>query len=273
MANIETGWEHDKRTHFDDIVANYDAIRPEYPEQLFADIFAYSGAAENALEIGAGTGKATRHILDAGCSVTAVEPGENMAEFLRERFADRKNFDVIVATFEDAEVNGNYDLIYAATSFHWVNAEIGLPKAWRLLRPGGMIALFRYNGVPSDGEPLYEEIQSVYEKYYNSHYGFSGRPPKDEYGQPSQLQRRFGFSDLAAYGFGDVTMKLYDTEIIYTADEYIALLDTLSDHRHLPEANRTALYAGIKEAIIKYGGRATRPHTFQLYMGRKRDIT
>ncbi|MCL2694603.1 MAG: hypothetical protein FWE60_05815, partial [Oscillospiraceae bacterium] len=79
----KTGWELNHRTHFDEIVSDYDKIRPEYPRGLFKDIISYSGAAKGkrALEIGAGTGKATTPFLDAGYNVTAVELGENMAEF------------------------------------------------------------------------------------------------------------------------------------------------------------------------------------------------
>jgi hypothetical protein len=64
-------------------------------------------------------------------------------------------------------------------------------------------------------------------------------------------------------------MKLYDASQTYSADEYIALIDTYSDHRGLPDENRTALYAGIREAILRHGGHHKVDYIFQLYMGRK----
>jgi hypothetical protein len=64
-------------------------------------------------------------------------------------------------------------------------------------------------------------------------------------------------------------MKLYDAVLTYDADEYIALMDTMSDHRAMSETNRAALYAGIKEAIVRHGGRQKLSCVFQLYMGRK----
>ena len=72
---------------FDAIVANYDKSRWEYPRDLFADILQYcnSKTGNSALEIGAGTGKATTLFLDAGYAVTAVEIGKNMTEFLRDK--------------------------------------------------------------------------------------------------------------------------------------------------------------------------------------------
>jgi SAM-dependent methyltransferase len=266
-----TGWEPDKRSHFDDIVLNYDKIRPEYPDKLFEDIINFTGAGKKkALEIGAGTGKATAPFIDAGFDITAVEISENMAEFLREKFKDYKDFNVIVDAFEDAVLEENhYDLVYVANAFHWIDAEIGCPKVFRLLRSGGVFALFRYNGVQAVFEDYYKEIQSVYEKYYRSYYKTSGPPPIDVYGKPEQILHRFGFSDLKDYGFDDITMKLYDGSITYSADEYIELLDTFSDHRHLPEENKVGLYAGVKDVILRHGGSYKADYVYQLYMGRK----
>jgi ubiquinone/menaquinone biosynthesis C-methylase UbiE len=270
-----TGWERNKRTIFDEIVMNYDKVRWGYPNKLFADIIRYSEPekGKKALEIGAGTGKATAPFLDMGYVVTAVEMGKNMTEFLLEKFIGYSSFNVITATFEDASLEEvSYDLIYAASSFHWVDAEIGCPKVYRLLKSGGVFALFRNNSVLAEGEELYEEIQTVYEKYYYSYYISKERPvrkSKEEFCKPSEIYRGFRFEGLERYGFSEVTMKLYDESRTYSADEYIALLDTYSDHRGLPDDNRAALYEGIKEAILRYGGQHKVDYVFQLYMGRK----
>lgn len=275
MSSNVTGWERDRRSHFDEIVSGYDKIRPEYPNELFHDIFEYCKHSNNkkAIEIGAGTGKATNHFLKAEYDVTAVELGDNMSEFLLKRFAEYKNFNVITAAFEEANIkDNNYDLIYAATAFHWVNAEIGLPKALRLLKNGGTIALFRYNMIPSAGEELYEEIQAIYDQYYYSYYKTNDRPvrkSKADFEKSSEIYKSYRFEDLGAYGFNDVEMKFYDDQKAYNADEYIALLDTMSDHRALPEENKLALYESVKRAILRCENSYKVDFIFQLYMGRK----
>ncbi len=275
-VNTGTGWERSKRTHFDEIVVNYDRIRPKYPEELFADIFDYAGAVKGkkALEIGAGTGKATLPVLAAGYSVTAVEIGENMAEFLRKKFAGNNAFNVIVAPFEDAFLEeSSYDLIYAASAFHWVDAEVGCPKAFRLLKNGGVVALFRFNWIKADEKKLHDKLEAVYKKHYFNYYISKPLFPKDlreEYSQPTGILRGYGFKDLKEYGFTDVEMKLYDVEIVYSADEYIEMLDTMSDHRNLPDDNRLSLYEGIKNAILTHGGSHKVGYVFQLYMGKKK---
>lgn len=275
MSVSETGWERDKRGHFDDIVLTYDKARSEYPLELFEDIMKYTGAltGKTAVEIGAGTGKATTPFLDAGYNITAVEIGQNMADFLLERFSGHKNFNVIVSSFEDVILQeNNYDLIYAATAFHWVDAEIGCPKALRLLKKGGAIALFRYNAIAAVGDEIYDEIQAVYEKYYYSHYTSGERPTKKskyDFEKPSEIYNSFRFEDLGVYGFKDISMKFYDASRIFSANEYIIWLETMSDHIRLPDNIRISLFNGIKETITKHGNQHKVDFIFQLYMGRK----
>ena len=267
MEYTKTG----ERTHFNDIVENYEKIRPEYPCKLFADIISFAGSdKKKALEIGAGTGKATTPFLNAGYSITAIEITVNMAEFLRERFKEYKGFSVINAAFEDAILSeSNYDLIYAANAFHWVDAKIGCPKVYQILRSGGVFALFRYTGVQAIFEECFKEIRPVYDKYFRSYYQQSERPVRDVYGEPNQILRRFGFNGLKDYGFTDIALKLYETSLMFSADEYIELLETYSDHRHLPKENKTALYSAIRDTILRHGGFYNAEYTFQLYMGRK----
>jgi len=275
MRSYKTGWEPENRKHFDEIVESYDVIRSEYPGELFEDVFKYvgAGAGKRALEIGAGTGKATAPFLDRGYNVTAVEVGAKMSAFLREKFVNNKSFCVVNAAFEDAEFEEeSFDFIYAATAFHWVDPKIGCPKAFRLLSPGGAVALFRYNAIADEGEELFDEIQAVYERHYYSFYPSNKRPvkkSKEDFMKPLEVSIGFGFEDLKAYGFSDVSMKFYDVTRVFGADEYIEWLNTMSDHRAMAEDYRAALFAGVREAILQHGGHHEVKYIFHLYMGRK----
>jgi ubiquinone/menaquinone biosynthesis C-methylase UbiE len=271
----QTGMERNNRIVFDEIVTSYEAMRPDYPDNLFQDIleFADSEKGKNAIEIGAGTGKATTPFLHAGYNVTAIELGANMANFISNKFKEHSALNVIEASFENAVLEENhFDLIYAATAFHWVDPEIGCPKAYRLLTNGGTIALFRYNAVAAVGEKVYDEIQNIYERHYYSYHTLSTRPvkkSKQDFLEPSEICNSFGFGNLNDYGFKDITMKFYDGAKTFTADEYLIWLDTMSDHRSMPETNRKALYEDIRETIIRNGNYHKVDFIYQLYMGRK----
>jgi len=277
----KTGWERERRTHFDEIADEYDKIRWDYPDELFYDAIDYSNKNikqkdKKAVEIGAGTGKATAPFLENGYDVTAVEMGTNMTAFLVEKYKRFSNFRVITSTFEDAALNENsYDLVYAASAFHWVDAEVGCPKVHKLLNNGGAFILFRCNWNSHDNEELAKDLKVVYEKYYYTYYKTDERDDKptkhtlETLQKPEAIFKGFRFERMENYGFKDVTMKIYDKMHTYDTDSYIRLLDTFSDHRALPRDNRGALYAGVNETIEIHGGLIQTHNTYQLYMGRK----
>jgi len=270
---MQTGWERNKRVHFDNIVAQYDVIRWDYPDALYDDIVHFTTTGKTAVEIGAGTGKATAPFLRHGFDVTAVELGENMCMFLDHKFNGNDNLHIIHNTFEDAVLpEKQYDLVYAASSFHWVDAAVGVPKAFHLLKPGGVFALFRNNFNPPKDDIMYDRIQAVYDQYYYTYYKNASRPkivPAQTLWEPEQLIISFRFDGMEHYGFTDITMHLYESKQSYNADDYIKLMDTMSDHISLPDEYKNPLYEGIRKVIIDNNNHYTVNRTFQLYMGRK----
>ena len=118
---------------FNTVYKEYDKWRPTYVKQLYKDIFSYKeiNASSNALEIGIGTGQATIPILEKGCLLTAVEYGDELSKYTKQKFSGYENFDVVNVKFEDFECEDNsLDLIYSASAFHWVPEEIGYRKVF-----------------------------------------------------------------------------------------------------------------------------------------------
>ena len=106
------------RSIFDEDAELYDRARPDYPPALFADLVTLTGigADSSVIEIGAGTGQATRGLLATGASVTAVEIGANMANRLQ---ANLPMVTVVNAAFEDWSPPRPVDLITSFTAWHW----------------------------------------------------------------------------------------------------------------------------------------------------------
>ena len=155
-------------TTFDDAAADYDESRPGYCPALYQDLLAYQpiGPQSYVLAIGMGTGKATAPILETGCSLTALEPGAHLARLAKERLAHYDNLAVIEKTLQDYACEaGTYDLIYAATAFHWIPEEYGYPRVFALLKKGGAFARFAYHAGPDASRPqLTADIQKVYDR-------------------------------------------------------------------------------------------------------------
>jgi SAM-dependent methyltransferase len=129
---------HHERLMFDKVPEIYDRVRPSYPPALFDKAFRYlrervEVAEPQVVEIGPGTGQATRSLLERGARVTAVEIGASLSAFLRRKFAGESRLEVISAPFEVARLeSGAYDLVFSATAFHWID-----PAGRRQPRPTG----------------------------------------------------------------------------------------------------------------------------------------
>jgi SAM-dependent methyltransferase len=129
--------------HFDAHAADYDLARPPYPDALWARIRDLGALrpGRRALDLGAGTGQATGPLLAAGMDVTAVEPGPRLADRLRRQHPAAH---VCRTTAEQADLDdGAFDLAVAATSIHWMDLDVVLPKLHGALRGDGWFLVWR----------------------------------------------------------------------------------------------------------------------------------
>ena len=249
---------------FDNATMDYDRSRPVYPDELYQDIFRYKPLLPDSqvLEIGMGTGKATGPILATGCHFTGIEPGENLAALAEERLRGFRNFSCRRQTLQEYVCpEQTYDLIYAATAFHWIPEEYGYPRVLSLLKSGGAFARFAYHAGSDQGrEALTAQIQAIYQKYM---------PRDTEYKGFSEADAEHLCAVAAKYGFVNVRHSLYHVTKDFTADEYMALLRTYPDHMSLDSDSRRKLFEGIHSAITQNGGTITVYYTMDLELAEK----
>lgn len=254
----------DKRFTFNEDAMNYEKWRPTYCEELFHDIMEYSkiDSHKKALEIGIGTGQATLPFLKSGCDLRAIELGENLAEFSKNKFKNYKNFSILNVPFEDFKSDENtFDLIYSATAFHWIDENIGYPKAFKLLKPGGTLALFWNKPFIGRKEDLlHKKIQSIYEKYKPS----KAKPIEKDKEHYEKL-----LETLKKYNFKEEKLKLYHKTRTFNACDYISLLNTYSDHRTMNPIIKAKFEEEIKEAILEHNNLLKVYDTMELYLARK----
>ena len=130
--------------HFERMAAEYAGARPPYPTGMYELLESEGviGRGVRVLEVGAGSGLATRDLVCAGCAVTAVEPGRELARLLQQ---DVPEADARLARLEDVELPaGAFDSVVAASSMHWVDLSVALPKLHAALRPDGWLAVWRH---------------------------------------------------------------------------------------------------------------------------------
>ncbi|MFD3521902.1 class I SAM-dependent methyltransferase [Streptomyces sp. NPDC058653] len=133
----------DRALSFDVVAGQYDAARPGYPPALFDTVEELTGRplrGSRVVDVGAGTGIATRLLRARGAEVVAVEPGPGMAAQLRRGLPDTP----LVRGLGDAlpVADASVDLVTYAQSWHWTDPARSVPEALRVLRPGGALALW-----------------------------------------------------------------------------------------------------------------------------------
>src|SRR5689334_2772217 len=127
------------RATFDQDADAYDRSRPVAPDAVFDEVVqrASLSVGSTVVEIGPGTGQATRHLAARGLQVVAVELGPHLAERARANLAAFPDVRVVTASFESWEPGtASFDAVFACNSFHWIDRDSRFVKAANVLRPG-----------------------------------------------------------------------------------------------------------------------------------------
>ena len=232
------------RQTFGQAAERYDRARPEYPGALFDDLVALAGLSpgDRLIEVGCATGKATRPLARRGFRITCVELGAELAAVARQNLAGF-GVEVVRASFEEWRAPHPFDLVYAATSWHWIDPAVRYQRAWQALRPGGHLAFWAAEHTfPDGGDPFFEEIQDIYDEIGEA------LPPGTPQLRPGELaDERAG---IEASGLFEVTaVRHYDWERHYLAEEYIELLETFSGHLAMAGWKRSRLYGEIRRRL------------------------
>lgn len=257
------------KDRFQNIIENYEVARPGYPAELYRDIIEFSALHEGAkiLEIGAGPGQATEYFVKNRYDITALEISEKQTQFLRNKFARFRNFHCIDSIFENfVSTEGTYDLIFSATAFHWIEPAIGYPKAYKLLKKSGVMAVFWH--LASIIEPETEMLRNIRDIYRTY------APELDDYisreeGEELHMLR---ITQIQTEGlFHNPVTKTYCWDDEYSTERYLKLMNSYSDFHAISDDARKAILRQVAAYIDRNDGKITVPQEVRLYMVKKED--
>jgi SAM-dependent methyltransferase len=286
-----------RKRSFDAAARLYDRFRPGYPEPLFDDLVQLSGVPKGGriLEIGPGTGQATLPLARRGFSILGLEMGASMARLCRKNLRGFPNVVIQNVAFEDwtgdtsatrrsVDVSPSeaFDIVFAATAFHWVSSKAAFIRCAKALKPHGSLALCwnfadipdKTGTVPSQGpvripgtvpalsDPqFYNDLRAIYHTIAPGMRLSMPHEPRIE-----RQRKKIVSSGL----FGPVTVLRYPWQSEYTADRYIGLLKTMSDHAILAPKVRRDIFRAIRKLIADNGGSFIRPVLAVLFLAPKR---
>jgi SAM-dependent methyltransferase len=227
---------------FGAVATAYERFRPGYPVTLLEMVMAYAREpVRAALEIGAGTGKATRLFAQQGVTVTATEPDAAMLAELRKHVP--ANVTTLHAAFEELPSGENYGLVFAAASLHWTKPEHRWPRMAALLEPGGVFASF--GGPVRLADPTVEEAV----RFARAPILDSDEIPSPD-GTPASHDMQWPGTELQrSEWFTDVQQSLIERRLMMTARDYVGYLSTVSAYLALPIPEREQVYGRILQVL------------------------
>ncbi|MDX6263644.1 MAG: hypothetical protein QOH84_5332 [Kribbellaceae bacterium] len=221
---------------FGEVAEEYDRVRPGYPPELFEDVLAYSSPT-TALEIGAGTGRATIVFASGGVQVVALEPDPGMALVLRQHVAELP-VTIAMGSLESYEPEEQVDLVYSAQAFHWTAPETRWARTAAVLRPGGSLALFWNIERLADAEQR-RQVETILSEYELKWPG--------EWPESDQLEPYAEMAELPE--FSDLRQQIYRWERSLATADYLAHLGTQSAYLMLEDEERDELLDRLRAVL------------------------
>lgn len=243
--------DDERRLSFGSVADLYDHSRPSYPEALVDGVleFARARPSDRAVEVGAGTGKATVLFAARGLDIVAIEPSAEMAAVARRNCAGYENVTVEQTEFERWRAPQQaFRLVFSGQAWHWISPEVRYVAARAALADGGALAAF-WNVPDWSACDLRDEIGEAYRR--NGHGGDVGDPmnpttPAEDDDWAAEIAGTAGFDEAEVRG--------YRWHRDYTTAEHLDLLGTHSACLVLDPRDRERLLSDIAGAIDGHGG-------------------
>ena len=254
----------DQRTVFGADAEAYDEVRPGYPPEMFVTVAKVAGIhpADSVLEVGAGTGKATRAMVERGWRVTCLEPSAEMRHVLTIWCAGRPAVAVSGHFLETFPARERFRLILAAQSWHWTDSQLRYQRVHQLLAAGGWLALV-WNTPRRTDHSLDADLDAIYQAHAN---GLRAREP----GAAGIHRGQWSSSQLTGNpAFGVVLHWRHDWVESYDALRYARLLATQSDHMLLEPSALAAVLAEVRRLVERRGNRVTLSYATDLFLAQR----
>lgn len=251
-----------RRARFDAVADLYDRVRPDYPPAMYHDLVELTGVGPGTrlLEIGSGTGQATRPLAELGADVLAIELGPRLAELTAGKLTGFDAARVLVADFDTWQPGeAGFDVIFSATAFHWLDPATRIDRTADLLVPGGALATVATHHVAGGTESFFADVQAYYRRFEPDWRPHPLRPAGEvPYGDPGPGR------------YGRPVFCRYEWTTGYDTADYLDLLRTHSRLLILPPPAAEGLLRGIGQLIDgRYGGRISKRYLTELRVARR----
>lgn len=239
-----------RKNWYSKVADAYNRTRPRYPQEIISRTIELTklGGDAKILEIGCGPGTATTEFAKLGFSMVCLEPSQESCNLARQNCARFSDVEIINTTFEEWELQTNkFNAVLAATSFHWVSPEIGYPKVEKVLEDNGCLILL-WNKEAQPSYQVYQILDEVYQRQVPSLSRYEDRATQ------SGILRELGENVVKSGLFKDLIYEYVECHRVYSIDDYLILLSTLSPYIILDSQQGDALFNDLRDTLHKHLG-------------------
>jgi SAM-dependent methyltransferase len=250
------------RVTFDRVADVYDATRPGYPAALFTDLQGHCrlDAGTRVLEVGCGTGQATRVLAGLGCHVQCIELGPDLAARARTNLVAYPNVSVTVGAFEAVDLpDDHYDVVFSATAFHWIDPAVSYARAARVLRDRGSLVLVTNAPVTGGTEDVLLDTTNPWRPPSVADVVDAAHAGGDIAAVWTRAEKSYTPAPDVSGWFEPPTVRSYPWIATYDIAGYLGLMSTQSSYLLMDDAPRREML-GVTAALVdeRLGGEVTK---------------
>jgi SAM-dependent methyltransferase len=180
------------KDHFSGHADCYEACRPTYPEPLFAYLASLCSVHELAWDCATGNGQAAVALAPYFGTVIATDASQRQIDQARPHEKVR----YLVATADAAPIDDTtVDLVTVAQALHWFDLPRFYAEVRRILRPGGILAVWCYQL-----HTITPEIDTIVHRLFDDIVG-GDWPPERRLVEEGYRTLPFPFDEIAAPPF------------------------------------------------------------------------
>jgi SAM-dependent methyltransferase len=227
------------KDHFSGHASAYAQFRPHYPESLFQYLATIAPARERAWDCATGNGQAAIGLTEYFHEVIATDASEQQIR----NAETRPNISYRVAPAEASGLaDSSIDLVTVAQALHWFDFPAFFSETNRVLRPGGIIAVWAYTLLK-----IAPQIDALVDRFYYV--------TTEPYWPPEWKIVEGRYRGIA-FPFHELTPPSFQLQENWSLDQLLGYLRTWSATRRFISERGCDPVSGLEyEVLPKWGER------------------
>ncbi len=215
----------DFKDYFSTQAKEYSKNRPKYPKELFVYLSSLVNEHKTAWDCATGNGQAAIGLEPYFDKIIATDASSSQIEHAELH----PKIEYHTATAENSGLESDsIDLLTVATAIHWINSELFFPEVKRIVKNGGVIAVWTYSE-----SKINDEVDKVSKYFTQDIVG--------KYWAP-EIKKAWDFENEILLPFETIETPSFEFHLNWDLNDYLKFLYTWSaTHNYIKETGNNPI--------------------------------